>query len=137
MPDLDLTELMNDPDFCETFIVVRRKTKVNDHGRSDNTPERITVVGSVTPTADNSLTRDMAMQMQAKSVKVITRFALRGPSKDKSAAGTELRYMPDVIVWQGDSYEPVDIRDYSRFGAGFIEADCMSVDYVDQAPETR
>lgn len=136
MPDIDLTDLLMDPEIAgEPFIVIRRQVTIDQHGRNVIASKRMNAVGSLTPTSDNSLVREAAFATQAKTMMVITTFALRGPSKDRAANGQELQFMPDVVIWRGDSYEPVVISDYSRYGAGFIQADCMSVDYVDQASE--
>lgn len=133
---LDVTDLLLDPEVAgETFVVVRRRLTVGAHGRVETGRERHTAVGSVTPTGDQSLAREDAYATQSKSIRVVTSFALRGPSKDRGPGGQEVQYLPDVVVWGGDFYVPVSISDYSQFGAGFVEADCTSMDFVDQVPE--
>jgi len=137
LPEIDVTDVLGDPEIAgEPFIVIRRKVVVGSNGRNIITGTRMNAVGAITPTSDNALVREAAFQAQAKTMMVVTTFQIRGPSKDRTAQGVELQFMPDVIIWRGDSYEPVVVNDFSRYGGGFIQADCMSVDYVDQASES-
>lgn len=130
MPDIDVTEILSDSDIAGVpFVVVRREEVVNVHGESELVETRIDAVGSVQPTGDNSLVREEAYQTQAKTLKVVTTFLLRGESK---AAGRS--YQPDLVLWQGDYYLVRTVEDYSQYGAGMVDAECTSVDHVDDAP---
>jgi len=131
MPELDVGELTVDPDLAGTrFIVVRRKETVNTFGERTSGIERFYPTGQVTPTGNNSLTREEAYQFGAKSIQVITRFLLHHIATDRG----RVRYDPDIVIWRGDSFVVKSIDDYSEFGAGMIVAECASIDYVDQAP---
>jgi len=37
-------------------------------------------------------------------------------------------------VWNGDNYEVRSLSDFSNYGAGFTQADCVSVDLLDLPP---
>ena len=131
MPEIDVTDVLMDTDIAgETFSVIRREEIVNLYGIS--TPQSKTipnVMGSIQPVGQLSLMREEAYDAQAKTIKVFTTFRLRGVSK---AAG--LDYKPDLIFWNGDYYEVQMLSDWSSFGGGIIEVECMSIDYVDDAP---
>lgn len=131
MPLIDVTDVLLDPEIAgETFRVIRRQETVNSLGRSVHTLIRYWATGSVTPTGDNSLIREVAFQTQNKTIKVITTFELRGEGKDR--AGNH--YQPDIVVWNHDAFLVKTINDWSRYGAGMIEADCMSQDFADIGP---
>jgi hypothetical protein len=130
--DVDVTDVLLDPAIAgERFTVLRRKETVNDLGVASwewlTFPE---VIGSVTPTGDQSLVREEAYQVSAKTMLVITEFRLRGPSKDAAGAN----YQPDIVVWNGNYYLVRSVDDFSRYGAGFVQAECTSTDLIDQAP---
>lgn len=131
MPGIDVTGILLDPDIAGTpFTVIRRSEIVSNFGLSTVRSKSIpNVRGSVQPTGENSLVREAAFDVQAKTIKVITTFRLRGVSTQAGA-----NYKPDLILWNGDYYEVRVINDYSQFGGGFIDAECTSIDYVDQAP---
>lgn len=129
MPDIDVTDILEDPFVAgEGFWVYRRAEDVNAHGRSEIVGAWLPAAGSVTPTGDNSLIREEAFQTQAKTIKVITTFRLRGQSR----TGAGQNYQPDLVYWEGDFYLVRVLDDFSKFGAGMMEADCSSIDFNDK-----
>lgn len=131
MPQMDISHVLLHPMIAgERFTVMRRQETVNNLGKSVITATSVTAIGSVVPTGDNSLVREEAFQTQAKTIKVTTKFRLRGVSKDAGA----LNYQPDIVVWKGNNYLVRTVDDYTQYGAGMVEAECSSIDLVDQAP---
>jgi hypothetical protein len=132
MPALDVTDVLFDPDIAgETFTVVRRQEIVNSAGVSTITETRYDdVAGSIQPTGDQSLTRAEAFSHQSDSLRVITTFLLRGVSQDMSGNN----FQPDLVLWKGDYYIVTSVDDYSQYGAGFVQADCIAFNYMTQAP---
>lgn len=131
MPGLDVTDVLADPDVAgESFTVIRRQQSIGANGREVLTATSLpNITGSIVPTPLNSLAREEAYQSQQKSIRVVTTFRLRGASKDAGVT-----YQPDQVVWKGDTFVVKSLDDYSQYGAGFIVADCTSIDLVDQAP---
>jgi galactose-6-phosphate isomerase len=129
MPWLDFSDVLLDPAIAgETFSVIRRQQVVDNYGTVTTTNTTLSGTGSITPTGDNSLVREEAYQTSAKTIKVITNFRLYGPEQ---IGGTT--YQPDLVAWHGDNFIVKSINDYSSYGAGFLEAECASIDFVDQA----
>lgn len=135
MSALDVTDLLIDPDVgAEPFAVIRRREAVNTYGEGSNTefnpvPGGGLAYGSVYPSSRNALVREEAYSTNMKSMTVVTTFRLRGASKD----GQE-RFQPDLVEWGGDRYIVREVRDYSRYGAGFIEADCLQIEFTGAPP---
>ena len=132
MAEVDVTDVLIDSDVAgDSFSVLRRQEYVDDYGISRVVTKTILdVLGSVQPTGDNSLTRDQAYDVQAKTLKIITQFRLRGVSVSSS----DSQYKPDQIQWNDDTYEVRVVDDYSLFGGGFVEAECVQIDYVGTPP---
>jgi len=131
MPWLDVTDVLLDPMIAgETIAITRRQETIGSNGRSSVTTTNLTAVASVVPTGSNSLVRAEAYQSKGKSIKVITSTRLYGPEHDPSGNN----YQPDVITWKGDSFVVKMVNDYTKYGAGLCEAECASIDTVDQAP---
>lgn len=131
MPEIDLSDLVLDPDVAgQTFTVVRRQETVSASGFSQVVAKSIPVIGSVQPTGDNSLVREDAYDAQAKTLKVVTQFRLRGVSA--SSGGSTFK--PDRVLWGGDCYEVRVVDDYSQFGGGLVEAECVQVVYDGTPP---
>ena len=134
MSQLDVTELLLDPLIAgQKFVVIRRLESVNQYGERSNSVQRFTVVGSVQPTGQSSLTREDAYQYEGKTIKVISRFKLRMAAKESS-----VNYDPDLVLWHGNYYVVTSIDDYSDFGeaGGMTVAEAKSIDYVDTAPRS-
>jgi hypothetical protein len=131
MPSIDVSDLLLDGEIAgETFTVLRRRQVVNGHGNVAIVTTVIPdVIGSITPTGDQSIVRAEAYQTQANTIKVITPFLLRGISKEGGNS-----FLPDVVVWSGVNYEVKSLNDWARYGSGFMEAECVSIDLEDEAP---
>jgi hypothetical protein len=132
VPEIDVTDVLLDPDIAgEQLTVLRRVQTIGTNGVAVITETAVmpAPVGSVRPTGDNSLVREEAYQQQAKSIRVVTNFMLRGEARD---GGVD--YQPDVIVWKGSRFVVRTIEDYSQYGAGMIQADCTSMEFDDPPP---
>jgi len=129
-PLLDVTEVILDPMFADGFSVLRRQQMVNEHGEpftllTKTFTETDGCVGVISPSADNSMVRADAYEAMGNSIQVITKFRLRGISKEQGD-----QYLPDTILWRSCYYVVRTINDFVRYGAGFMVADCLLTDYV-------
>lgn len=132
MPDIDISDLTLDSDIAgETFTVLRRQQVMQTNGVPLITTTLHDAVGAIFPAGDNTLVRQEAFEHQQNAVKVITTFRLRGASR--SANGDQ--FLPDLIQRaNGDTYIVHALNEWTKFGAGFIEADCVSFDFNQPAP---
>ena len=132
MPYLDVTSILSDPMIAgEPFTVVRRQQFVGANGQVSTQTKTYTARGSIGPAGASFLNRLADQQFQGKALSVVTVFRLRGASKEAQGYS----FQPDLILWKGDYYIVQDLSDYSQFGAGMVQANCSTFDYVDQAPD--
>lgn len=128
MPILDLSEAFEAIEFADRFTVIRRTETISQFGRSERTPIRFpSIIGTLYPSGDNSLVRADDQTRGGKTLTVVSRFRLQQASPG---------YQPDLIIWGGDFFVVKDVRDFSRFGAGMIVAECSSIDSIDLPPGT-
>lgn len=126
MAQIDVSDITLDPYLAGTsFVVLRRLSKVNDFGEGILTVASLPAVGAIYPSGDNSLARQEAFETQGNSITVVTRFALRGAGKDEQGN----LFQPDIVLWEGNHYQVRSINDYNRYGVGFYEVECTSIDY--------
>lgn len=126
MPWLDVSDVITDPFLADSFTVVRRMQTVNQQGETSIlVMGSYSAIGVVTPTGSNSLVRAEAYESQSDSVQIITMFRLRSASQD--VAG--INWQPDLIQWNGITYQIKTLNDFTRFGAGFIQAEAIAIDY--------
>lgn len=132
MPELDVTDVLLDPLFCEQ-LTVRRRTQTLVKGRTTVTPTTVSPapVGVVLPQNDAPLQRGPDQQHLPRLLQVHTPFRLRSASN--KADGT-VEYQPDLIIWNGDTFVVNKVQDFSRYGSGWIQADCSSTDAIDNEP---
>lgn len=129
MADLDVTEVLEDPDFSDVFTVLRRKDVVSAKGRSTMSTTKIrNVVGVVTPQDPSDNARKDDSQMTARNIEIVTRFRLRA-----AADGVQ----PDQVQLTGDPviYTVKSTKLWTRFGPGFIKAQLTSMNAADPAAQ--
>ena len=124
---LDVSSILLDPDFVDTFDVIRRAQSFDAHGRSVLTNQTFgKVSGVVTANSPSDLDRREDYQSMTRSISVVCQFHLRGETTG---------YTPDLVVWRGDNYLVKHVDSYPQFGAGFFQAECSSIDKTDKAFE--
>lgn len=122
-PFLDVTSVLLDPEFTDSFTVLRRQEIIDAHGRSTlNIVTFPAVIGVVTSSNPNDLDRPEEYEAFTRTISVVTKFRARG-----EVTG----YQPDIIVWRGDNFVVKHIDLYPQFGAGFYQLDCESMDRTD------
>jgi hypothetical protein len=126
MATLDVAWVTQVPEFVDAFQVVRRPETVSQHGRTETGAATITAFGTLYPTGDNELVRQEDYTRAAKTLTVVTPFRLR-----MSAPG----FQPDFVLWRGGTYVVRNVRDYSQYGQGFVEAECSTLDAQDTPPQ--
>ena len=114
MPSLDVSDVLDDPDFSDdSLICVRNPQTIGTDGRAVSTPVTIPFSAVVTAISGEELKRTPDGEYMVGSISIITRFFLTSGKAGFSA---------DVVQWNGRSYTISDIQDYSRYGAGFVQA---------------
>ena len=130
MPFIDLSFVTMEPALSGIpFLVRRRREVVNDLGRPVQTFDVFEAVGGVYPTGSNTLKRDPERDFSERGITIVTRARLQ-----LDAPGG---YKPDLVEWpiSSNNWWLVNfINDYSQYGAGFIEAQCILFDPVQMNP---
>lgn len=116
MPELDVSEVLTDIDFYEgDLICLRQPQTVGANGLAVNTPIPIPFGGVVTQAKGVDLKRGADGELITGSIKINTRFRLLDGKSGFTA---------DVIVRQTRQYTVSNVKNYSRFGGGFVIAIC-------------
>lgn len=113
MPTLDVSEIIDDPEFSTTFTLVRSTDVVGANGRTTQAAACSSVLrGVIQPTGeDNILTAEGTMI--SRFIEIITKNQLRCARQG---------YAADRVVWRGGTYVVKSVSDWSQWGAGFCEA---------------
>lgn len=130
MPFLDVSSVLLDPQFADTYSVTRREQTVGNDGlvATSNTTVN-NIVGVFTMASPNDLERLDDHQRMGRVMSLITQYRLRGPSLTGSK-----QWQPDIITFLGDTFVVSTVEPYTRYGAGFVQAIITSIDAIDPAP---
>lgn len=132
MPAIDVTGVLFSLGIANQLItVIRREENVDNHGRSKITTTTLTGRGAIQPLGDNSLLRDECFATQKSGISVWSTLRIRGLTKDPANGKI---YQPDLILFNGNYYEVRSPDDWTPFGAGYVKADCIEIDYQDVSP---
>ena len=116
MPDLDVTDILFDPDFCDTSLVVKRRSMaVDDNGFGKNTVVSSTFAGVVT--VDRSLESKLLAggRVVHGAILIVTTERLTQGQTGRDA---------DIVTYQGRDYRVSFVDPYTAYGAGFVQAHC-------------
>ncbi len=116
MANLDVSDVLCDPDLVDTGLVCVRSTEtLSAGGIASFTPTNQRFAGVVTSDQGKTLERQAAGERVEGSIRIITRFALQDGAAGQTA---------DTVLWRGRTYTVAQVQDYSNFGRGFVQAKC-------------
>lgn len=117
MAQIDVSDLLIDPDFTDTVTLIRRASSVNGFGEHVIVETPSTIIAVVETGDQDALER---MPDAARLTDLITVY-YKGILFAESPSG-----YADVIVWQGNRYQVKDVpQQYQNYGAGFTQAICL------------
>lgn len=112
MAQVDVTDILADPDFVDPIVIVRRTPTIDQYGENVLTEQSFQTFGSVQPIDGKTLQR----LPDALRVANQKHFFVKGTIVSDGTS----RY-PDVLVMNGIRYAVQAIFDWSNFGAGWSE----------------
>lgn len=134
MPDIDVNDVLISLDIAnQTFSVVRRQETVNNFGESVKGAEVLGPFnGSCQPLGDNSLLREEAFTTGKNGLTVWTAFRLFSASRTVG----NVTYQPDLVLYDGNYYLVRLLNEWTQWGAGFTQVECVGFDYVQTPPNS-
>ena len=115
MARIDVSELMNDPDFISPFVIYRRTETINGRGENELTETTVNAVGSIQAATGETAKRLPDGVQLSSFITVFTKTVLEAES-----AG---RY-PDQVLWKGKRFNVFQCTPWDNFGAGWFMVDC-------------
>ena len=113
---LDVSEVLFDPDFMDSSLVVTATTQtIGANGLAVNATIDQTFSGVVTNNNGDMLQRLADGERVTGNILIHTVYRLSAGKGYRAA---------DVVTWRGQKYTVKGIVDYTNFGRGFIVADC-------------
>lgn len=111
MPNLQITELITDPDFCQSFTITRLTGSVVK-GDFITTPETFETTGIIRPANTNDIQMVPEGDRVTGMVTVYTSNQLYVTRRN----GSNAPGLSDEITWQGEQYKIIQTANYSDYG---------------------
>lgn len=116
MPDLDVTDILFDPDFCDTTLTVTRRVRsVDDDGFGHNAHTTASFSGVVTV--------DKSLESRRMEAGILISGAILIVTTERLTQGQTARDA-DIVTYQGRDYRVTFVDPYTAYGAGFVQAHC-------------
>ncbi|OON36516.1 head-tail adaptor [Izhakiella australiensis] len=116
MPNLDVTDVLFDPDFCDTRLLVTRRFQQTDaDGITISVEEKSGFSGVVTVDRSLENRRMQAGQAIGGAILVVTTERLSNGETGRDA---------DIVTYQNRDYRVSFVDPYTAYGAGFVQAHC-------------
>ena len=109
---MDLTPVLTDPELGFTAFVVQRTTWTRQDGMSVPAAQTLPASGCIHPGTPEMLQMLPEEERHEEFIAVYTGFALSMGEND----GGETYRTPDRILWNGETWRVVRVRDWSMFG---------------------
>lgn len=127
MANLDVTELLADPDMANDFVVVRTGVVMSASGEAIETPQQFYTYGVVGPASGQTLQLLPDEARTTASIRVITPFRLV-PATDTTEA--------DMILWDQRYWRVTLLSPFNNWGEGFVDATCTLTSYTMPTPRS-
>lgn len=116
MGQIDVTEILADPDFVDPLVLIHRKSSVDDFGENKLVEQGFPTYGSVQPVSGKTLAR-LPDELRVADV---NSFWIKG----KIVSDGKCQY-PDVISFNGQRYAVQMVFDWTAWGEGWTEGTCV------------
>lgn len=113
MPNLDVSDVLLDPDFSQAIIVQRNRIRVSDQGLGVSDSVQVQIVATVVPASSLDLNRLADADLLKGKIRIFTQFPLSTGDDTITA---------DIVFWNDRQYTISTVDDYTNFGVGFVDA---------------
>lgn len=117
MAQVDVSELMSDPEFVDVISVITRTPTVNSDGENTLSEVTLTSIGSVQPISGRAILR----LPEAMRVANVSSFWFKG-----AIIASEAGKYSSIVVYKTLRYQVQTVQDYSNWGAGWCEGTCVA-----------
>lgn len=105
---IDVTELLEDPDFAESFRLIRTTGQWNEGRFEVNAPESIPFYGPVQPPSS----QDMEILPEGERLKGVMCFWVKG----SEVYLTREDGIGDLFLWRGNHYKIIQVNQWADYG---------------------
>lgn len=116
MAFIDVSEIVNDPDFQDTITITRRAQTINDYGENVLVPVISTMLAVVQAGNGETLERNPGYSVMTDWITIYAQFDFKTDGEG---------FYADLIGWSGRNYQVKTVTDFINWGNGYSRADCL------------
>lgn len=121
MADIDVSELLLDPDFVNDLQLIHRTTTLNSFGKNVITElAPVDTVGSVQPANQ----KDIMRLPEAMRLKDVRGFWIKAEILTDGAS-----QYPDIIVFAGKRFQVFAVEPWNNYGEGWNKGICVAEEF--------
>lgn len=109
---MDISEILEDPDFQVELEIERRTETVDEAGRGHMQASRSAIIACIQPLTPDELERLPEADRDRESLAVWSASLLQG---------TGPNHAPDLIIWQGKTYEVTGVEKWPGWWRAVIQ----------------
>lgn len=113
MPQINIAELVDDPDFSQTFTVTRQSGTWTN-GRFEPTSRTFTVSGVINPMSTKDIEMLPAADVIHGGIAIHTTVPIYTTTLNESTGNSG--NASDEITWQGEQFKIIQVSNYADFG---------------------
>ena len=113
---IDISEIINDPDFQDTITLTRRTETISDYGETMLSDVSSTMNAVVQSGNGETLARNLNYAVMSDWITVYAQFDFITDGNGNYA---------DRITWNGRSFLVKTVTDFMNWGLGYTRADCL------------
>lgn len=117
MANIDVADLLSDPDFVDPMSLVDRKPAIDNFGQNTLTEFRVNAFGSIQPASGKVIQRLPEFMRVAN----IRSFWFKG----EIIASSPGKYS-SVLIFKGLRYQVQTVFDWTNWGQGWTEGTCIA-----------
>ena len=118
MANIDVSELLLDPDFVNSLQLIHRTATISSLGKNVITEQAaITTVGSVQPASQ----KDIMRMPEAMRLKDVRAFWIKAEILTDGSS-----QYPDIIVFGGKRFQVFAVEPWNNNGAGWNKGICVA-----------
>lgn len=113
---VDVSEVINDPDFQDTITLNRRTQTISDYGETTFTVSGSTMSAVVQAGNGETLNRNPEYSVMTDWITIYAEFNFIADGDG---------YFADEVVWSGRNFQVKTVTDFMNWGVGYTRADCL------------
>jgi len=110
MAEIDVSEVLQDPDFLNSFTFIRSVETVDANGRPVFAQTLLSAIGVIQPASGRAMELTPDATRTSEMLEIWTQVGLQEATEETAA---------DIVIWENKHFVPVRNDDFDNWGQGY------------------